>query len=155
MEESTVTASAIVSFAEKLESESSTFYRRIAERFAADCREMLLIFAEESENSRVMVTRTYRETISDALEACFSFTGLDLSNYVAEMALTDDISDLDALKMAVDLEEKTSKFYLDVSERSESLLATISHAFRKLAKTRSNRVLKLKTLLSVRASPRK
>lgn len=63
------------------------------------------------------------------------------------MTLTEDISYSDALKMAIELEEKASKFYLDVAEQSKSLLATIPRAFRKVAERRNNCKLKLKSLL--------
>lgn len=95
----------------------------------------------------MLVKRTYQETISDALETGFSFKGLSLSNYVAETTLTEGISYSDALKMALELEEKVSKSYLDVAELSKSLLATIPRAFRKVAERRNNRKVKLKSLL--------
>jgi len=95
----------------------------------------------------VLVTRTYQETITDAIEACFSFRGLNLSDYLAETTLTEDTSYSSALKMAIELEEKSSKFYLDVAEQSKSLLATIPRAFKIVAEIRNNRKLKLKSLV--------
>lgn len=154
MEESNITASAIISFAEKLEDSSSRFYRRLAEKFVENCEETFLSFAKESEKNKLMVTRTYQETITDALEACFSFKGLNLNDYIAETTLTEETSYLETLKMALQLEEKAAKFYLDVAECSRSLLATIPHAFRKVAEKRDNRKFKLKSLLHNRASLR-
>ena len=146
MEEPT-TASAIISFVEKLEGNSLKFYEDLAERYV-ESRETFLAFAKESKKNKVLVTRTYQETITDAIEACFSFRGLNLSDYLAETTLTEDMSYSNALKMAIELEEKASKFYLDVAEQSKSLLATIPRAFRKVAERRNNRKLKLKSLLS-------
>jgi len=145
MEESNVTASAIISFAEKLEEDSSKFYEELAEKYA-ESKETFLAFAKESKKNRVLVIRTYQETITDALEACF-IKGLDLSEYLAETKLKEGMNHSDALRMAVELEEKASKFYLNVAERSKSLLATIPRAFRKVAERRNNRKLKLKSLL--------
>ena len=51
--------------------------------------------------------------------------------------------------MAIGLEEKANEFYLDVAERSQSLLATIPRAFRRVAKKRNGRRLKLQSLLDV------
>ena len=145
MEESH-TASTIISFAGKLEDESSRFYKDLAEKFVK-IKETFLAFSKESQKNKMLVKRTYQETISDALETGFSFKGLSLSNYVAETTLTEGISYSDALKMALELEEKVSKFYLDVAELSKSLLATIPRAFRKVAERRNNRKVKLKSLL--------
>ena len=146
MEEPNPTASAIISFTERLEDDSSRFYEELAEKYA-EGKETFLSFAKESRKNKVLVVRTYQETITDALEACFSFKGLNLSGYLAETTLTESMNYSDALRMAIELEEKASKFYLDASERSKSLLATIPRAFRKVAERRSNRKLKLKSLL--------
>lgn len=138
------TCSAIISFAEKLESNSSKFYEELAEK-SEENKEILLAFAKESRKNKVLVTRTYQETITDALEACF--IQIDLSNYLAETTLKEDMSYLDALKMAIELEKKASKFYFDAAEQSKSLLATIPRAFRKVAERRNNRKPKLKSLV--------
>jgi len=124
------TCSAIISFAQKLEDNSSKFYEALAAK-STKGEEAFLAFAKESRKNKLLVTRTYQETITDALEACF--IQIDLSDYLAEMTLEEDMSYLDALKMAIKLEEKASNFYLDVAERSKSLLATIPRAFRKVA----------------------
>ena len=138
------TCSAIISFAEKLESNSSKFYEELAEK-SEENKEIFLAFAKEGMKNKVLVTRTYQETITDALEACF--IQIDLSNYLAETPLNEDMSYLDALKMAIELEEKASKFYFDAAEQSKSLLATIPRAFRKVAEKRQNRKPKLKSLV--------
>jgi len=141
-----VTASVIISFAEELEDSSSTFYAALAEQFA-ESKEIFLNFAKECGKNKTSVVRTYQETISDALEAGFSFEGLNLKDYKTETTLAEDTSFSEALDIAIKLEENACKFYLDVAERSESLLATIPRAFSRVAKSRSNRKLKLETLL--------
>lgn len=140
------TASAVISFTEKLEDYSSKFYEQLAEIYTEN-KEIFLAFSKESRKNKVLVIRTYQETITDALEACFAFKGLNLNDYTVETTLTEDTSYSDALKIAVKLEQNASKFYLDIAERSKSLLATIPRAFRKVAERRSNRKLKLKSLL--------
>ena len=150
-EQSNVTASAIISFAEKLEAESSNFYRKLAQKSERDHRETFLLFMEESEKNKKLITRTYQETISDALEACFSFESMNMNDYTFQTALTQETNLLEALNMAIELEEKAGKFYLDVAERSKSLLATIPHAFRKVAEKRNNRKIRLESLLESRS----
>jgi len=146
MENLNVTASAIISFTEKLEDSSSAFYEGLAERWA-ESKEKFLTFAKESRKNKTLVVRTYRETISDALEAGFSFEGLDLRDYAVETTLAEDVSYSEALRIAIELEEKACKFYLDVAECSQSLLATIPRAFNRAAKIRSKRKLELQSLL--------
>jgi hypothetical protein len=145
MESLNVTASAIISFTEKLEDSSSAFYEELADRWA-ESKETFLAFARESKKNKTHVVRTYQETITDALEACFSFEGLDLRDYEVETALAKDASYAEALGVAVELEERACAFYLDVAERSESLLATIPRAFKRVAKKRGKRKVELQSL---------
>ncbi|MDY6876632.1 MAG: hypothetical protein SWK90_10600 [Chloroflexota bacterium] len=139
MESVGITASAIISFSEHLEDRSSAFYEELAQRFT-ESREQLLVFAKESKKNKRQVVRTYQETITDALEACFSFEGLDLGDYEVETTLLEDTSYADAMEMAIALEEKACKFYLDIAEQSESLLATIPMVFKRVAKKRNKRL---------------
>jgi len=146
MENLNVTASAIISFTEKLEDSSATFYEKLADRWTEN-KETFLNFAKESGKNKTSIVRTYRETITDALEAGFSFEGLDLRDYAVETTLAEDANYTDALGIAIELEEKAYKFYLDVAERSQSLLATIPRAFSKVAKRRDKRKLELQSML--------
>jgi len=143
MKETNLTASVIISFAEKLEDNSSKFYEKLAQKYG---KESFLCFAKESKKNKILITRTYQETISDALEACF-IKGLDLSNSIIARNLTQDMSFADALKTAIELEEKAVKFYVDVAERTKSLLATIPMVFRRIAENRKSRNQELKALL--------
>jgi len=145
MESLNVTASAIISFTERLEDRSSAFYEELADRWV-EGKETFLAYAKESKKNKTQVVRTYQETITDALEACFSFEGLDLRDYEVETALAKDASYVEALGVAIELEERACAFYLDVAERSESLLATIPRAFRRVAKKRGKHKLELQSL---------
>jgi rubrerythrin len=145
-----VTASSVISFSQKLEDQSAAFYRDLAERFP-EKREALLSLAKGCEKTRTSVVRTYRETISDALEAGFSFEGLDLTDYevtqLTDSAQQEDVDYEQALEGAVMLEGRARDFYQDVARRSQSLLATIAMAFKKAARDRKRREQKLESLL--------
>lgn len=145
MEEPTVTCAAIVSLAEKIEDDSSQFYEKLADKFVEN-KEEFHSFSKENRKNKILITRTYRETISDALEACF-VGGLDLSDDLITIAFEEDTSFVGALKIAIELEDKVAKFYTDIAEKTRSLLATIPMAFRKVAKNRENRKQKLNLLL--------
>ncbi|MGD2142840.1 MAG: hypothetical protein PVF54_00030 [Anaerolineae bacterium] len=142
MADSVVTASAVISFAARLEDSSTTFYEALAERFAEE-EEMFLAFARDSQKNKTLVVRTYRETISDALEAGFSFQGLDLERHEVETVVDDDVGWSEALDRAIEIERRAIDFYLDVAERSRSLLATIPMAFKSVAKRRKRRKRRL------------
>ena len=146
MENVSLTASAIISFTEELEDESSAFYTALAERWPEN-KETFQAFSKGGAKHKTWVVRTYQETISDALEASYAFEGMSLADYAVETTLAEDADYADALKMALALEEKACAFYLDVARRSESLLATIPSAFKRVAKKRGKRKPKLKSLL--------
>ena len=146
MENLSLTASAIISFTQELEDSSSAFYEELAKRWAEN-KEIFVTFAKESGKNKTLVNRTYQETISDALEAAFCFEGLDLRDHAVSTTLVENASYSEALGMAIELEEKACKFYLDVAERSQSLLATIPRAFNRVAKIRGKRKLELQSLL--------
>lgn len=140
------TASETVSFARELETESAKFYENLAQRYL-EGREIFLSFAKENNKNIVQTERAYFGVISDAIEGCFSFKGIDTDNYSIETTLSEGRSYADALNMAVALEEKIVKFYVDAAEVSKSLMADVPQAFERIAKKRNERILKLKSLL--------
>jgi hypothetical protein len=142
-----MTASAIISFVERLETESSAFYDKIAD-MASEDKEVFKDFAREGRKNQNLMVRTYRETISDALEACFSFEDLDLSAYVVETTIAQKTTYAQALELALHLEKNASKFYGDLAECSASLLATIPRAFKRVAETRKKRIPVVQRILN-------
>lgn len=140
------TASAIINFAGKLEGDSAKFYENVAQRYA-EGREIFRSFAVENKRNRTLVERAYYEVISDALEACFSFEGLNTDDYLIETESTEDTSYSDMLRMAIEMEDRIQRFYLDAAERSKSLMADVPRAFERVAKKRNERKLKLRSLL--------
>ena len=131
-----VTASAIISFTQALEDRSAMFYEELAERFP-EHQETFERFAKDCGKHKVQITRTYQETITDALEAGFSFVGLKMEDYEVDLTLAESPNLVEALKAAIGLEEQAIAFYEKVADLSESLLATIPRAFRRVAKRRA------------------
>jgi hypothetical protein len=146
MEAPKLTASSIINFTEKLEDDSAAFYENLARRYAEN-EGTFLSFSEESRKNKVLVIRTYRETITDALEACFCFETLNLNDYKIKAELAEDASLSDALKVAIRLEENASKFYSDVADQCKYLLATIPRAFQRVSEKRKARKQRLESLL--------
>jgi hypothetical protein len=145
MSEGPLTASAIISFSTGLEARSAGFYRALAARYPQH-EGAFASWAEECGKSSVQVTRTYQETITDALEAGFSFAGLSLAAYEVDLDLPPRTGLKQALAKAVALEEQAIAFYQDVAERSSALLATIPRAFRRVARTRRRRLEQIEVL---------
>jgi rubrerythrin len=146
MENSTLTASAIMSFAEKLEDDSAVFYEKLAARFD-EGRAIFLGFVEESKKNKTHLIRTYQETISDALEATFSFEGLELTGFDFEAGLAGDMGFKEALAVALEIEDGVSELYVQIAEQAQSLLATIPRAFSRVAKKRRARKESLQSML--------
>jgi rubrerythrin len=139
------TASAIISFSQELEGRASAFYRALAQAFPQH-EAMFLGFAEESDRNETLLTRTYRETVSDALETGFAFEGLDLEEYASETGVAANTSLGDAVTRAKAMEDSAIAFYRTVAEQSRSLLATIPSAFRRVARRRDERRRTLESL---------
>jgi len=139
------TASAVINFAEKLEDNSAKFYEDLAQRYA-ESSEFFLSFVTENKKNKTMIKRTYNEVISDALEACFLFEGLNAGDYLIETTLIEGKNYADSLKVAMNVEEKIQGFYLKTAEQSKPFLADVSRVFERIAKKRNERKLKLKSL---------
>ena len=141
------TASTIMTFSDRLEDEASNFYSKIAEKYQEN-RDIFLSFIKESKKNKILLRRTYQETVTDALETGFSFRGLDLSNYEPDMELPTGVEYRHVFKKAIQIEDNTSQFYTEVAERSKSLLATIPRAFKKVADMRKKRKLLLQEIIN-------
>ena len=138
------TASAVISFAKELEENSIKYYEKLIQKFPKDS-EAFLSFIKENKKNIVLVQRVYYEVISDAIEGCFSFEGLDTDNYSFGIELPKDVNYLDVLVKATKIEEKIQKFYLDSAEVSKSLMADIPRTFERIAKKRDKRKIILKS----------
>lgn len=138
------TASIIISFAEKLEDASTEFYTKLSKEFEKG-KEVFDSFAAECKKNKALIIRTYQETITDALEACFCFKGLNLEDYAT--TTEKNASYLESLNIAIELEKKATQFYFDVADKSRSLLATIPMAFKTVGGRRRSRQAILNGLL--------
>lgn len=143
-----VTASAVISLVERLEDNTADFYSDLASRFD-EHEDRFRAYAKESAKIKTSIVRTYRETITDAIEACFSFEGMVLGDYAVDTDLAEGASLEDALRVALSLEATTISYYTEVEERSQALLATIPRAFNRGAKKRTKRKAELESLLEV------
>ena len=139
------TASEVISFAKELENESARFYEDLSQRDTKD-KDLFLSFAKENGKNVVQIERAYYGVITDAIEGCFAFD-VNPDKHRFKIELAEKASYSDALGKAVEIEEKIIKFYSDVAEQSRSLMADVPRNFTMIAKKRSNRGPKLRSLL--------
>jgi rubrerythrin len=145
------TASAVISFARKLEEDGIKLYEGLAQQYPQD-RETWLALARENKRNIVQVERAYYGVITDALEGCFSFK-MSPDEYAFERELKEDASYSEALNQALAMENRIIGFYYEAAKQSESLLADVPRAFTMVAKRRGDRCSKLRSLLAKGAVP--
>jgi len=140
------TTSAIISFYNNLEDRVVRFYEELAtnENNISNTN-VFQTFADESKKQKDMVNRRYREVITDAFEAGFSFSGLNEDDYKIDTELSDDLTYSDVLQMAIKIEETLLKFCTDASKSSKVLLTDIAQVFESVARKKSERKELLKT----------
>jgi len=139
------TASEGISFARKLENESAKFYQDLSKKHAKN-EDVFLSFVKENGKNTVQIERAYYGVISDAIEGCFAFN-INPDEYALKTELAEKASYSDALAKAVEIEEKIINFYSDAAEQSKSLMADVPRSFTMVARKRSNRIPKLKSLV--------
>jgi len=139
MDQPTITAAVIISRSEAMQDACAAMYRQLATRFAAQAED-LTAFAERCERNKVQIVRTYQETVSDALETNFAFGGLALPDPLDTSGALQASDWQTAASEAVAIEETVIAFYDQVAEASESLLATIPSAYRRVVKARRRRI---------------
>lgn len=142
MEELGATASAVISFVERLEEDTAKFYDWLAASYP-EHKEMFLAFAKDCRKNKTLVTRTYQETVTDALETGYSFKGLVLNDFMPHVEWQEKMTLAMALESAISLEKKTVDLYADLTARSKTLLSTIPSAFRKMADNRAAHLSRL------------
>lgn len=145
MENPTATASAVVSLAEQLEDRSAQLYERMSEQFP-DHKKIFKDFARENRLNKVLIVRTYQETVTDALETAYAFEGLNLEGAIPSDFWKERLDFPGAVSAALTLERAAAEFYANVASRSRTLLSTIYVAFKKVEEARKSRLTKLESL---------
>jgi rubrerythrin len=139
------TSASVISFAKQLEADSAGFYEKMAERYPKTA-ELFLTFSKENNKYTTMIQRAYYGVITDAIEGCFAFS-VETDKYVFDREPAKEPSYSDALKQAIDMEQKLISFYTDAAEQSEAFMADVPRTFLIVAKKRKNREDKLRALL--------
>lgn len=138
------TAASVISYVSKIEQESATLYEEWAERYET-VRDLFRSIAKENRRHESNIKRAYYSVVSDALETGFSFKGLSADVHFPK--LEEGLLLIKVLEEGIALENNMLAFYTKASETSRSLLADVSRAMMKAAKSRSTRIERLSNLL--------
>lgn len=138
------TASQVISLARKLEEDGTHLYEILARRDGVN-REMWLSLAKENKKSIAQVEMAYYGVITDAIEGCFAFD-MDPDEYTTEARFAEGAAWADALRLAIEVEERTLRFYSVAAEQSKSLLADVPRIFSISAKKRGERLRRLRAV---------
>ena len=137
------TAASVITYISKIEEASGQFYGTWADRHEA-LAELFLSFSKENSKYEMNVKRAYYGAVSDALETGFSFKGLRGDLVIP--SLKEGASLIDVIEAGMDMEKDIEGFYLKASALSRNLLADVSRAMARVAKTRGARLMKLQSL---------
>jgi hypothetical protein len=121
--------------------------RDLSKRFNQE-EALFLAFAEENGNYVTQIERAYYGVISDAIEGCFAFH-IDPEKYRFKTELSEKAAFTDAVKKALEIEDRMITFYSDAAEQSKSLMADVPRAFKMVAKKRNLRKEKLYSQMAV------
>lgn len=138
------TASQVISLARKLEEDGARFYETLAQRYGNN-PETWLSFARENKKNITQIETAYYGVITDAIEGGFAFD-IDPDEYTMKNQSVKGDTRTNALTLAVEMEERTWRFYSVAAEQSKPLLADVPRAFSALAKKRGDRLQKLKAI---------
>ena len=121
------TASEGVSFAKKLENDSSEIYRGIIKQYARD-EDLFQTFIKENRKNVTQVERAYYGVITDAIEGSYAFN-IETDKYSIDIGNSGESDYTDILKKLSSIEETIIRFYTEAAEQSKSLMADLPRVF--------------------------
>lgn len=134
MSDAPLTTSTVMRLLDEQERASARFYQGLAERFPAQ-HALWSRCASVCAKNQVQVARSFQETISDALEVGYAFSDLLLAELTVPAASApNDLAG--AVGLAQTLEEQAARYYEQLADSAESLLATIPRTLRRAAENR-------------------
>jgi len=139
------TCSEAISLSRELENESAKFYQELSKKYEQG-KDLFLTFSKENAKYVTQIERAYYGVITDMIEGCFAFN-LNPEDFQIKGTLPKDDSYSNAVKEALAMEEKIINFYHVAAEQAKHLMADVPRSFTMVAKKRTERLTKLKSLL--------
>ena len=141
-----VTMAAVMSFVTKIEGDSGKFYQEFSDKYP-ETEETFLSFVKQNKRNEKFIKQTYFGVITDTIEACYSFEGLDTGDYEFDTDSGSGSTFTNIVKKALEIEDKIQAFYIRAAELSNSMMADVPRAFKKTAQLREDRKQKLQSIL--------
>ena len=138
------TTSETISFLKELEEQAAQFFESIAQKYSKN-EDLWHSLAKENRKYGSQIQRTYQSVISDAIEGCFAFD-LESDDHTLDTELSGNAGYGDAVTKAVAVEEKLLAFYHAAADQSMSLLADVPRNMKIVARKRTARLERLKSL---------
>lgn len=138
------TASSVINYIAKIETDSADFYNRCAGR-SDDCKDLFKSLAKENKKFAKRIKKVYYSSVTDALETNFSFQGLYAAHEVPDSDTT--LSVTDQLKTCLQLEENIHSFYNQAADLSKGLLDDVNRVMKRIAAAREKRKEELQSRL--------
>lgn len=139
-----------MTLAKKLEAESAKFYEDMAQRYSKYA-DTFLAFVKENKRTSSDLERTYNWVITDAIEGCYCLD-LDPDEFTINTDLSGNASLPEALKKAMEMEDRIIKYYTTAAEQAKPLMADVPRAFSIVARKRNARLAQLKSLVEKEAA---
>ena len=136
------TFGAIMGFASEMIGSALDIYKiAIGKAIDPNLKETLQALLKEEEKNYSLMEQTRRENVTEMILE--PITGLRQEDYEMDVKLSDHTKDVDLLKVALALEEKEKKFFIDSSAKVP--LPEVARIFRKVVKKKEENLSKLKS----------
>jgi len=137
------TFGAIMGFASEMIGSSLDIYKiAIGKAIDPNLKETLQALLKEEEKNYSLMEQTRRENVTEMILE--PITGLRQEDYEMDVKLSDHTKDVDLLKVALALEEKEKKFFIDSSAKIP--LPEVARIFRRIAQRKEKNLTQLKSL---------
>jgi len=138
------TAAAVISHMANLEQASAEFYEQWAPRLPRGA-DRLRALAKENRKNGGRIRQAYYDSVTDALETAFSFTGITADIEFPAPGPTTPPAEV--LREALRLESEIQAFYESAAASSRLLLADVSRVMARLAHRRGARRAEIQSAL--------
>lgn len=130
------TASSVINYISKFETDSADFYNRSAVNYS-DCGDLFKSLAKENKKFGKRIKKAYYNSVTDALETNFSFQGLQAGVEIPETESSQSVAD--QLSVCLKLEKDIQAFYVQAADLSKGLLDDVNRVMQRLAGARDKR----------------
>ena len=138
------TASSVINYISKIETESADLYNRCADNYS-DYKDLFRSLAKENKQFGQRIKKAYYSSVTDALETNFGFQGLIAGIDIPKTE--DSKSAADQFSACLRMEKHIQSFYNQAADLSKGLLDDVNRVMKRLARSRDKRIEELNSNL--------